>query len=413
MRSINKNYLKLGVLGLGLISSSLSFADGFTMGKSGGLMYGSKQDPYWFSLGGQLKFDAIAFLGNNASRDTEFKSNSLNFRTAAFSVGGGFGKDWSYYLSFEMDGSAGNSRRLTLEDAYVTYGGWNNTELSVGQVNSAFNLENTASGKWIPFLERSAPTQVFGPSGGGLGVSLANWSDSYSFNASATVPKQADHDANKTQSDRWSTSARIVYLPYKQGNKIFQVGASGHYENIHNVNFSSLPEVKARRAVKVVNTTSANGTTSINSKNLYTWDVEVSGQNGPLYAEIEYQKVQVNRPSSQNLSKLHFDGYHAQVAYVLTGESRAYNSKNGTFNQVVPNSADGAWEIAARYSHLNLNDKDIQGGKMNNITLGVNWYASSNIRVTGNYIRSKMQERYNADKKRNLNIFGLRLMAVL
>lgn len=411
MRNINKNYLKLGILGLGLISSSLSFAEGFTMGKSGGLMYGSKNDAHWFSLGGQLKFDAIAFLGSNSSRGTEFKSNSLNLRTAAFSVGGGFSKDWSYSLSFEMDGSVNNSRRITLEDAYVTYAGWDNTELSIGQVNPGFSLENTASGKWIPFLERSAPTQAFGPTGLGLGVHLDHWGDAYYLNASATTPKQAESNTGRPNgSDRWSTSARLGILPYKQGNKILQVGVSGHYENTHNASFSVLPEVKARNAVKVVNTTSVGGTTSISSKNLYTWDLELSGQNGPLYADLEYQRVNVNR---SNQAKLHFDGYHAQAAYVLTGESRTFNPKNGTYNQVVPNSIGGAWEVAVRYSHIDLNNKDIQGGRMNNATVGLNWYANSNIRVTGNYIRSHIQERYDANKKRNLNIFGVRLMAIL
>lgn len=406
MHKINKNYLTAGIIGLSLLGSSVAFADGFSMNDSGGLTYGSKKDPYWISLGGQLKFDGVVFQGNNRSRGTEFKSNSLNMRTAAFSVDGGFGHNWSYTFSFEMDGSTSGQRKLSLEDAYVTYDFGNNFTMSFGQINPGFSLENTASGKWIPFMERSTPTQVFGPSALGLGASINTWSDCWSLNFSARVPKQGQTVSGTQGSDRWSTSARLTVLPYQQGDNRLQLGVSGHYENKAGVSFSTLPEVRARRATAIVNT----GT--INSKNLYTYSAEISGQSGPAYAEVEYQKVNVNRPSSQNLGRVKFDGYHAQVAYVLTGESRAYNPKNGTFNKVTPATEGGAYEVAARYSYLNLNDKDVRGGSMRNVTVGLNWYANKNVRITANYIRSMQKENSNGPK-RNLNIFGARFQVVL
>jgi phosphate-selective porin OprO/OprP len=46
----------------------------------------------------------------------------------------------------------------------------------------------------------------------------------------------------------------------------------------------------------------------------------------------------------------------------------------------------GAWEVAARYSYVNLNDGPIQGGVFSGLTLGVNWYLSSNLKVQMEYI---------------------------
>jgi phosphate-selective porin OprO/OprP len=46
----------------------------------------------------------------------------------------------------------------------------------------------------------------------------------------------------------------------------------------------------------------------------------------------------------------------------------------------------GAVEIAARLSHLDLDDGDIRGGRQTNATLSLNWYALSNVRVGVNAI---------------------------
>jgi phosphate-selective porin OprO and OprP len=43
----------------------------------------------------------------------------------------------------------------------------------------------------------------------------------------------------------------------------------------------------------------------------------------------------------------------------------------------------GAWEIAARYSYLDLNDgtglNRIQGGRMDGFSLALNWYLNTNL----------------------------------
>lgn len=41
----------------------------------------------------------------------------------------------------------------------------------------------------------------------------------------------------------------------------------------------------------------------------------------------------------------------------------------------------GAWEIAARFSTINLSDGNVQGGRLNDVTLGVNWYLNFQARM--------------------------------
>jgi phosphate-selective porin OprO/OprP len=50
----------------------------------------------------------------------------------------------------------------------------------------------------------------------------------------------------------------------------------------------------------------------------------------------------------------------------------------------------GAWEVALRYSHLDLNDDNIRGRELSDITVGLNWYLNSYLRLMFNYIRADL-----------------------
>ena len=70
---------------------------------------------------------------------------------------------------------------------------------------------------------------------------------------------------------------------------------------------------------------------------------------------------------------------YAYAGCFLTGEQRSYDKNNSVFGDVVPNGrvgkdgGIGAWELAVRYSYLDYNDANVQGGRLSDITAGVNW----------------------------------------
>ncbi|HIF91885.1 MAG TPA: hypothetical protein EYQ60_01965 [Myxococcales bacterium] len=48
----------------------------------------------------------------------------------------------------------------------------------------------------------------------------------------------------------------------------------------------------------------------------------------------------------------------------------------------------GAWELAARFSLLDLDDGVVRGGQLRDITAGINWHLYSNFRWMLNYVLS-------------------------
>ncbi len=110
-----------------------------------------------------------------------------------------------------------------------------------------------------------------------------------------------------------------------------------------------------------------------------------------------------------------FTGGYIQLAYTLTGESRGpgYDRTRGAFGRYylgeegptrplwltrdgIHNLGWGAWEIAARYSYLNLNDgtgvNRIQGGDMQGVSLALNWYLNTNSTLMFDWVYN---DRYN------------------
>ena len=103
-----------------------------------------------------------------------------------------------------------------------------------------------------------------------------------------------------------------------------------------------------------------------------------------------------------------FTGYYVIVGYFLTGEHRNYLTSSGFFGRVKPkknfgqDGGLGAFELALRYSAIDLDSKDILGGQLSDINVGLNWYLNPVTRFSINYVRANLIDVGNA------NIFQMR-----
>jgi phosphate-selective porin OprO/OprP len=95
-----------------------------------------------------------------------------------------------------------------------------------------------------------------------------------------------------------------------------------------------------------------------------------------------------------------FWGAYAELSWWLTGEHRRYLRGRGVFSRVVPNNRFdpekgvwGAFEIATRYSWLDLSNDGIRGGTLGEWSAALNWVLLSNLRVSTNYVLAHTGDR--------------------
>jgi phosphate-selective porin OprO/OprP len=94
-----------------------------------------------------------------------------------------------------------------------------------------------------------------------------------------------------------------------------------------------------------------------------------------------------------------------EAAFVLTGETRLYNSASASYAGIVPanpfsltGGGWGAWEIAGRFSTMDLNDQlaaanGIAGGRPTVYTLALNWYVNANVRFMFDYLHGDIAKQ--------------------
>lgn len=72
------------------------------------------------------------------------------------------------------------------------------------------------------------------------------------------------------------------------------------------------------------------------------------------------------------------------------------------------NGGSGAIELKARYSGIDLNDEDFDGGRLNDLTLGVNWYLNPNTRVMFDYVRADIENHPDFNDDGEADLFATR-----
>ncbi len=123
---------------------------------------------------------------------------------------------------------------------------------------------------------------------------------------------------------------------------------------------------------------------------------------GPLGVIAEYtqSKQVVSRHTSTTTTStdtLNNNAWQLAASWFLTGEDAAYNSATPRNKFNIGSAGSGAWEIAARYQKLNIDDAAFAGGSTSfanpatavtgatGYSVALNWYLNQNIRWTLEY----------------------------
>lgn len=448
-RSAKLRQMGLAVVGLTALLSGSAFANMQVQTDGGLRVYNSADSAYWFSVGGRLDFDETIFSGSYLDKGPFFPTGA-NIRRAYLKFMGGVGDCITFNFTPSFSGNL-----VDFEDAWANWSGLENTNFRLGQFTPLYTLDG--SGNWgtindTLFLESSLPTIAFSIPQKGLGL----WADSTfcdMFMLAATVyqPRQnptvianslesPNNYFNPTRSDRLGSALRLTFSPIHREDCVLHLGVLGRYQSMNHRGigrapvfqvtkyypnifptglFSTIPEALARQTASLVNT----GPIRARSYNVVAG--EAMGIWGPFMLEGEYYHSNVQRLSVitdvNSRGNLRFKGWHAQASYILTGETRGYDFATGSIQNPSPASTCGAWEIAVRYSYIDLNDRNVRGGTEHNFTVGLNWFINDNVRLALNYIRANIRASNPirfvpataipsvVPAKRELDIVGIRL----
>jgi phosphate-selective porin OprO and OprP len=168
------------------------------------------------------------------------------------------------------------------------------------------------------------------------------------------------------------------------------------------------------------NATNVINTGTLNAQGFNQIGAEMFFVRGPFWAQAEYivsavdgYKVPVvaagSAPGAITANTRFVDskdpvfwGYYIQCGYFLTGENRYYDRRTGrvpgTYASRILTPAyfvkdedghydigRGAWEIAARFAHVQLDSENVLGGNLNETTFGLNWYPIQNMKIQFQY----------------------------
>lgn len=370
---------------------------------TGGLSGRSPDGTSTFRLRGRLQLDA-AFYDDGAfddNGDIVKPGNGTEVRRAFLSLEGRVWNDWEYELEMDF-----GENEPELIDAFIRYIGAESWDFRIGHIKEPFSLEEQTSNTNITFLERALPNE-FAPERN-FGIDAQTYGDNWSI-ATGIFGEQADD--KKEQDEGVAITGRATYAPILEESSLIHLGASVTYRHTGDekeVRFRARPESHISD-VRYVNTGKINGVDDLSS-----YGVEFVMIYGSFSVQGEYIATRLFR--EEGASDLDFDGYYLYGSWVLTGESRSYRDRKGEFSSITPRSivgkgGAGAWELGLRYSHLDLNDEEIIGGTESNQTLGLNWYATPNIRFMFNIIHVESEQDDGVDNE-DTDIFQARTQLV-
>jgi len=280
--------------------------------------------------------------------------------------------------------------------------------LTIGRMKEPVSLDRTVGGHNLPFMERFAGINAILPSRND-GIKWSN-----TFLADRLTGALGWFNTWLVTGDNFSKSSkqfsgRVTYLPLldREENHLLHLGIYGKFSNNSSgfTRFRASPEAYYSPTFIDTDTIITSGYTN--------WiGAEVSWRGGPLWIGAEYVQ---NNVSSQLSGNPAFNTYQIFVEMIITGETRPYLYKRGSFaagspEKDVTQGGTGLWAVAAHYTRTDMTSGLIRGGDLDQFTAALSWYAIAGMRTVLQYSLARL-DRF--DLVGWVHMFMLRFQALL
>ena len=393
------------------------------------------------TISGQVQADNVYFGQDEESRvDVGDLQDGSQFRRLRLGARG---------TSFEvLDYSLGVDFALANQPSYLdNYIEWKDLpylqHIRAGHYFEPFSLERVTQNRNNTFMERSL-VDTFAPARNMGVMAYGNTENERATWAIGTFRTNSDNVGNDSFDSGQALTMRGTTLPWwdeaSDGRFYLHLGAAYSYRAAYQklVRFRNTPEIRKQQPSNVFGPVgppspsnyinNAPGpfapifvdTGFIAADHFQLFDPEFALILGPLSLQSEYAFAVVDQIGGPSLF---FNGYMAQVSYFLTGEHRPYDQRLGIHDRVRPfedffrvrtksrgiQTGLGAWEIAARFSNIVLNDKNIQGNNLTDFTVGLNWYLNPYTRWKFNYVRAFLEDTKTGQGNSMTDAYGMRI----
>ncbi len=342
-----------------------------------------------FRIGGRLQADTTVGLGDVDFAGSEGGSPVTEFRRARMYLSGVLDKVWKFKFQYDFadDQSGATANTNGIKDAYIAYTGFKPVSITFGHHKTPMSIEELTSSKYITFIERSQFVNgIVADMGGGRQYAVtakSHFADQVTLAGSYYIGSSNEDDAENTQ----GFVGRITWSPWHEKTRAFHLGFAYNHNNFGDGCgggcIDAEPEVHPGADILEIE--------SSDHKNADVWVAEASGVWGPFSAQWEYAAAEIS--DAATLPDLDATAWYIYGSYYLTGESRRYNWKGGSYKQTkVKNPFHkggwGAWELALRYTSGEFDNSTapVVDSEADVLTAGVNWYPSNNIRFSANYV---------------------------
>lgn len=324
-------------------------------------------------FGALMQLDAAHFTNKSSGASKDYGDGS-ELRRGRLSMSGTSGA-WDFRLETELSPNA----TLGITDAWATWRGPVN--ITAGNFKVPYSLEALMSDKNLAFMERSLAAAFLPVRAPGIMVSKSSPHGSLAAGVFGEPLNTATSD-----DEGGGFSVRATWAPMIASGHVLHVGGSMHWRQptqvsagskLETLRLSSKPEMNLFPD-RLVDT----GNIAGDVRDSRVAALELATTQGPVTAQAEYAMTQVRRETGSNLD---FTGAYAQIAWAVTGEVRGYKPETGVLDGIRPNGAV-AWELAARYSKLDLTDGTVNGGEERNASYAINAYVGPNVKLSLNYV---------------------------
>ncbi len=365
-----------------------------------GIRIESTDGNFKLKFGGIIMLDGMKVFPDKVMDTIITNKTGVEFRRLRVYSSGLIYKNIKYKLQFDFAGGQARIKDAFIDITKIPVIG----NIQVGYFKEPFGLELLTSCKYITMVERSLTNPLTPDRNTGIMLYNTVLDKRLFWAAGYFVPSD---DFGKYQGGKYHLTGRLTGLPiYNTDNtySVLHLGAAYTYQFENNSTYI----LKTRPESHLIPTLAIAKVDKTKAVNQFGGEAALIY--GPLSLQGEYILAVASTSDSSTLQKdkYNFSAYYAVISWFITGEHRQYDPSNATFGRVKPKknfgsaNGPGAFELALRYSTVDLDDTDIKGGQMFNVTLGLNWYLNPATRFMFNYVLTDVKNTGKA------NIFQVR-----